>query len=69
MQSLRNLVAGKRYGVRDLIGILLALAIGISGQLFLADPLKILAPSLPMLSPAGCLGDADRSLVCGPSAG
>lgn len=50
MESLRSLVAGKRYGVRDLIGILLALAVGISGQLILSDPLKILAPEIPLLS-------------------
>ena len=37
--------------VRDLIGILLALAFGISGQLILSEPVKILAPRLPMLSP------------------
>jgi hypothetical protein len=60
MQSLRSLVAGKRYRSRDLIGILLALAVGISGQLFLADPLKILAPSLPVLSPADWQGSQDN---------
>lgn len=51
MRSLRSTIAGKGYSVRDLIGMLLALAVGISGQLFLADPLQVLAPSLPMLSP------------------
>jgi len=51
MQSFRNKIVGNRNLVRDLIGILLALAVGVSGQLILADPLKVLAPELPMLSP------------------
>src|SRR5215216_6352009 len=47
-------VAGKRYLLKDHVGILLLLVIGIVGELtvfLIPDPLKILAPQLPMLAP------------------
>ena len=44
-------LAGYGNQAGNLIGILLALAIGVSGQLILSDPVKFLAPELPMLSP------------------
>jgi hypothetical protein len=50
MLALRSRILGNKNLVRDLIGMLLALAAGISGQLILSDPLKVLAPELPMLS-------------------
>ena len=51
MEMFRSLTAGNRNLKRDLIGILLAFIAGISGQLFLLNPLRVLAPELPMLSP------------------
>lgn len=53
MLFLRNRIAANRNLVGDLIGILLVLAVGISGQLLLSDPLRFLfrASELPMLSP------------------
>ena len=41
---------GNRNLVRDLIGIVLALALGFGGQRFLSDPVSVLAPELPVLS-------------------
>jgi hypothetical protein len=53
MLFLRDRIAANRNLVGDLIGILLLLAAGISGQLLLSDPLRFLfrASELPMLSP------------------
>ena len=50
MLSFRSLMIGNREQVRDLIGILLALVVGLSGLLIVSEPLKILAPRIPMLS-------------------
>jgi hypothetical protein len=52
MLFFKSRMVGNRNLIRDLIGILLALAVGISGQLILSDPLRVLAPkNLPLLSP------------------
>lgn len=47
---LNNLAINNTRGKRDLIGILLALVVGISGQIFMLNPIRILTPKLPMLS-------------------
>src|SRR5215216_13414 len=41
----------KTNWLQDGIAILLLLAVGLAGQFILSDPLRILAPDLPMLSP------------------
>ena len=51
MLFFRSLMVGNRNLVRDLIGIVLALAVGLGGQLLLSDPMRVLAPELPVLSP------------------
>lgn len=38
------------YRGRDVLGILLALVAGLAGELVMADPLRFLAPQIPMLS-------------------
>jgi len=51
--SLRRFVGTSNFS-RDLIGILLALVIGIGGQIFvfsIPDPFVVLAPQIPLLSP------------------
>jgi hypothetical protein len=37
--------------VRDIIGILITLAVGLSGQFFVLKPLSILTPKTPLLAP------------------
>lgn len=37
--------------IRDILGILIAVAVGISGQFFVLNPLRILAPKTPLLAP------------------
>lgn len=54
MKSSLPLRANERNLSRDRIGILLLLTIGIAGQLIvflIPDPLDILAPQIPMLTP------------------
>jgi hypothetical protein len=49
-----SLLADKRNLSRDQLGILLALVIGIAGQLIvflIPDPLDVIAPQIPMLTP------------------
>ena len=48
--ALNNLATNNRRGKRDLIGILLAIGVGIGSQIFMLNPIRILTPKLPMLS-------------------
>jgi len=50
MKAAWNNFAIVRRGKRDLIGILLTLVVGIGGQIFMLNPIRILTPTLPMLS-------------------
>ena len=52
MQYLRIPKVGDRMQFHDLMAIVLLLTAGIGGQFILSDPLKVLAPEVPMLSPA-----------------
>lgn len=49
------------FWVRDIIGILMALVVGISGQIFVLDPLRTLASKTPMLSPRDWAGSRATS--------
>ena len=48
--SLNHLARNIKRGKSDLLGILLFLVIGIGGQIFMLNPIRILSPRLPMLS-------------------
>ncbi len=48
--SLAALRFDNPFWVRDIIGILIALVVGISGLIFVLNPLGILAPKIPMIS-------------------
>jgi hypothetical protein len=50
MRFLGNPIYSNKFLVRDLIGILLILAIGLGGGFMAWNPIRILAPKFPMLS-------------------
>jgi len=56
-----------RILVRDLIGLLLVLVIGIGGQIFILNPIGVLAPNIPLLSPQDWTGSRISSGVADSS--
>jgi hypothetical protein len=50
MQSFTNPMINNRDMIKDLVGILLILAIGIGGLIVISDPIRILIPKHPLVS-------------------
>jgi len=48
--STDNAIARNNNLTKDLIGVILALLLGLGGQIFMLNPINILSPELPMLT-------------------